>query len=841
MKLPHLPIDDILPQLVQALASHPCAVLKAPAGAGKTTRVPPALLDAGLAAEGQVVMLEPRRVAARSAAARISFERAAPLGALAGYRVRFDSKVGPDTRIVAVTDGMFLRWLDDDPFLERVGVVIFDEFHERQLDADVALAMIRRVQQEFRPELKLLVMSATLETAGLSAYLENCPVIESAGRLHPVEIRYSTTHDAGPLAPRVVQALEQVLVDTPGDLLVFLPGVGEIRRVAEAIGSLASEHGLAVRQLYGDLPLDEQQRVLEPLSQRKVVLATNVAESSITIDGVTGVIDTGLARTLRFDTSVGLNRLELRRISQASAAQRAGRAGRTAPGECLRLWTEAEQRMLDAEETPEIQRVDLAGAVLQLACWGEMDTAQARWFQPPPPANLDRARSLLDQLGALVSGRPTELGRQMNRLPVHPRLARLLIEAARHGQPRRAAMAAALLSERDPLRRTPGRRIGRHRSDSDVLDRIELLETFERRKNSAAGDGMLDPATARATLKVRDQLVRLVEAQRPAASGKRDPDEALLRALLAAYPDRVARRREPASRRALMIGGRGVRLADESAVTDSELLLCVDIEEIGQGEALVRQASAIEREWLAPEQITNRVEAEFDVDRQRVIAWQRTRYAGLVISEAPTSIPPDVDPGPILAAAILDRFGDDWRLDEEAASFAARVELLRQAMPELELPPLADQPLRRWIPELCAGQTSAADVRRRSLVPIWKSHLTAPQLQAIDRHAPERLRVPSGSMIALRYELGKPPVLAVRIQEIFGLEQTPRIAGGRVRVLLHLLAPNHRPQQITDDLESFWANTYNQVRKDLRRRYPKHAWPEDPKSALPEHQPKRKS
>ncbi|HEY5313689.1 MAG TPA: ATP-dependent helicase C-terminal domain-containing protein, partial [Pirellulales bacterium] len=573
---------------------------------------------------------------------------------------------------------------------------------------------------------------------------------------------------------------------------------------------------------------------------RKVVLATNVAETSITIDGVTGVVDSGLARTLRFEPAVGLNRLELGRISQASAEQRTGRAGRTAPGTCLRLWTAAEQHLLAAEEVPEILRVDLAAAVLQLACWGETELADFHWLQSPPPASIESAIALLQPLGAVADRRPTELGRLMARLPVHPRLARLLVEGARLGHPRRTALAAALLSERDPFRRAPGgRRTSQHRSDSDVLDRLTALEDFERRAGPGSDLAPLDPGAARATLRARDQLLRLLEGQVPTGDSRAcDPDEAVMRALLMAYPDRVARRREPAGRRALLVGGRGVRLADESAVGEAEWFVCVEINEVGQGEALVRQASAIERDWLPADRVTSGIDVQFDSQRERVIAWRRTRYADLVIGESPTSIPPEIDPGAILAAAILDRFGDEWPLSDEESAFLARVELLRQAMPDLELPEISGRPIAAWLPELCSGQVSMADVRKQSLLGVWKSHFTAAQLQAIDRDAPERLRVPSGSLVALHYELGKPPVLAVRIQEVFGWRQTPRIAGQRVRVLLHLLAPNMRPQQITDDLESFWTNTYSQVRKDLRRRYPKHAWPEDPWTAQPEHRPR---
>ncbi len=628
-----------------------------------------------------------------------------------------------------------------------------------------------------------------------------------------------------------------MLDQTAGDLLVFLPGVGEIRRVRVDLEPLARERSLTLCELYGDLPLEEQQAVLRRGQFRKVVLSTNVAESSVTIEGITAVIDSGLVRVLRFDTALSLNRLVVERISQASAEQRAGRAGRTGPGLCWRLWTQREQHALRDVETPEIQRVDLSGAALQLLCWGEPDWPAFPWFDPPPAAAIDRAHELLARLGAVDGRSVTGLGRRMNRLPVQPRIGRLLVAGRDLGHPERAALLAALLSERDPLlhrgRNDRSREPG-HGSDSDVLDRLHALEQFSMPGRRHAAAQPIDSGAARFILRARDQLVRLL-AQDPAPANESvaDADEALLRALLAAFSDRLARRREPRSRRGVMVGGRGVRLADESGVTEPELFVCVDLAEQGQAESLVRQASLVRREWIDPERLQTTIDVEFDSQRQRVIALRRTRYEDLVLDEAVTSVPPGYDAAPLLAREAAARLDEVFQFSDAEAGFLARLQSLRGWMPELELPDVRRENLGELLPTLCAGCSSFADLRRVPLVPIWKSLLSPIQRSALEREAPERLQVPSGSSIALAYEPGKPPVLAVRIQEIFGLKQTPRIAGGRVRVLLHLLGPNYRPQQITDDLESFWKNTYAEVRKELRRRYPKHAWPEDPTTAAP--------
>jgi ATP-dependent helicase HrpB len=853
--LPSLPIDEALPPLLAALREGPSAVLVAPTGAGKTTRVPLALLAAGLATGigGQIVMLEPRRIAARAAARRMAEETGTTLGEEIGYQVRFDRKAGPRTKILVVTEGILVQRLQADPFLEGVGAVIFDELHERSLATDLSLAMARRVQREVRPDLKLVAMSATLDPGPIAAFLGNAPTIESRGRLFPVDILYGERPDDRPLPARIAAGVRKVLGEmageTVGDVLVFLPGVGEIQRSAEALAGLAAEQNLAVLQLYGDLPAERQDEVLRPLSgraSRKVVLATNVAETSLTIDGVTAVVDSGQVRRLRFDPATGLDRLELGRISRASADQRAGRAGRQAPGICLRLWPAYENATLAERETPEIARVDLAGPALQLLAWGETDLAAFGWFEAPSPESLAAAVQLLRQLGAFDQV-VTSLGSTMARLPVHPRLARLLIEGQRAGRTREAALLAALLAERDPFLRSPrgaGPRHPRSNSRSDLLDRLDALASFERRDSFETET--LNPGAARFVLRARDQLAEMARRELTDPSGQGGNDDApLLRALLAAYPDRVARRREPRSPRALMVGGRGVRLAEESAVLEAELFLCVELDASQGsrgGEALVRKASAVEPEWLAAERVRASIDLEFDESRERVAAWKRTRYDDLVIAEAEVPAPKTAETEGVLVQAATDRLDRALALDDpEVAGFLARVRSLADWRPELELPRFTESDIRDLLPALAAGRKSFAELKRAPLLDILQGALSYSQLEAVRREAPERLEVPSGSQVKLQYEPGKPPVLAARIQELFGLEETPRVAAGRIPVLLHLLAPNGRPQQVTHDLRSFWTNTYPEVRKELQGRYPRHAWPTDPWNARPERRPARRS
>jgi ATP-dependent helicase HrpB len=828
-----LPIDDALPELLSALRACGAAILRAPTGAGKTTRVPPALVESGLAGDGLILMLEPRRVAARAAARRMAIEHGTPLGDVFGYQVRFDKKASARTRVLVVTPGVLLRRLHDDPFLDGVAGVVFDEFHERGLEADLALGMVRLVRENVRPELNVVVMSATIDPAAVSAYFGGCPVVDSAGRTYPVDVRYRQRRADTPVHVAVADAVRDVLAERPGDVLAFLPGLREIRQTADELESLARERNIALLPLHGDLPPEQQDRALQKLAQRKVVLATNVAETSVTVDGVTAVVDSGLARQMEFEPGVGMDRLRLVPISRAAADQRAGRAGRTQPGVCVRLWDEPSHRGRPEQTVPEIRRVDLCGAVLQLVALGEPDVRKFPWLDAPTEEAVRQSLGLLEQLGLLRGGALTPLGAAAAPLPVHPRLGRLLLEGQRLGCADRAALAAALLSERDPFLREfdsgPPVRTAPP-TVSDVLDRVEALEAFDATGRLDGPLGRLHRGGASAVLEVRDQLRRLLANPRR-ESGAVGDDASLLRCVFAAYPDRLARRREPGGSKALTVGGRGVRFAPTSGVTEPSLFVCVDVD-AGGADSLVRLASGVEREWLPADRITARIEVVFDDKAERLAARKVTRFGDLVLDEVAAHIGDESEAAAVLAAAAAERLEKVLPPPDSAAGgFRTRVRCLRTWVPELNLPAFEAADLRDALQWLCRNRRSLADVRTGPWLDFLKGQLAYDQLRAVESDAPERIEVPSGSQIALAYEEGRPPVLAARIQEMFGLSETPRVARGRVKVLLHLLAPNHRPQQVTDDLASFWKNGYPLVRKELRARYPRHSWPDDPLTA----------
>ncbi|HYC53609.1 MAG TPA: ATP-dependent helicase C-terminal domain-containing protein, partial [Candidatus Binatia bacterium] len=608
------------------------------------------------------------------------------------------------------------------------------------------------------------------------------------------------------------------------------------------LAAVAERDRLAVMELYGDLPAEQQDSVLRRSERRKIVLSTNIAESSVTIDGITAVVDSGLARVMRFDAGVGLDRLELTRISRASADQRAGRAGRTAPGLCVRMWSEHDDRGLRPNEEPEIARVDLSRAVLELRAWGEPDPRAFDWYQAPAPSALDAAEQLLRDLGAMDERGLTGIGQALARLPLPARIGRMLVEAQRKGCLSRASIAAAVLTERDPLRR--GRDAAPLKAttawESDLLERVLVLERF-----ASAAPGQwpeLNTGAAHAVLRVARDLQRTMR-ETPASplSNTAEQDEAFLQSLLAAFPDRVARRRDRGSDRARMVGGRGVRLAADSVVQTAELFVCVEIDAGRRGEraeALVRQASAVDESWLATTRAA--VSVEFDAASERVIAWSREAYRDLVLAEKSTLAPIE-EAGALLARHAAAAPARALALgDTEVEQLLTRARCLAQWMPELDLPAFDQATLSDIAAGIAIGKRSFEEMRRVPLLDVLLAKLTYEQRRALDRHAPERLEVPSGSSIRLSYEPGRPPVLAARIQEMFGMRETPRIANGRVPVLVHLLAPNGRPQQVTDDLASFWRTTYGEVRKQLRARYPKHSWPEDPLTAVAQRRPGRR-
>jgi ATP-dependent helicase HrpB len=847
-----LPVDEILPQLLVALQNPGCAVLIAPPGAGKTTRVPPAILQSGIAGTQQILILQPRRIAARSAATRMASERKEHTGETIGFQVRFEESLSPRTRILAVTEGILLRKLQDDPFLENVSTVIFDEFHERRLDSDLALAMVRRVRQTVRPDLKIIVMSATLDPAPIASFLDHCPVLQSQGRQFPVSISYLPRTDRRQIPDAAADGVETALRKSSGDILVFLPGVAEIHRTAERLQPTARSHSLSLLPLYGDMTSKDQDLVLLPSPQRKVVLATNVAETSITIDGIEAVVDTGFARQMLFDPAAGLDRLQLTPISKASADQRAGRAGRTRPGFCLRLWDEQSHRVRPAAETPEVLRVDLSSAVLRLMVWGEHQVDRFPWFQPPNPETLEHALKLLHLLGALNQNHVTSLGFQLARLPAAPRIARLLLEAAHNGSAKRAALLAAMLAERDPFLRYSDHSSPTHNSQihtrtlqnsrSDVLDRLHALERWFDHKQTHSDFGEIHRGAASTILQSANQFHKILHAEFPGQtypnSQPSDPDtpqsdETLLQALAAGFPDRLAKRRESGSDKALMVGGRGVKLSRRSSVRQAPLFLCIDIDG-GGTDAEVRQASEVLRHWLPQNLLHESEELFFHPSRKQVVARKRLAFHDLVLEETPVPIASPEKAAQLLfqaAAPQLNAVMPDN--DENLRSFLQRANCLRLWIPELNLPTLDDSALQNTLKSLCFGKSSFTELQNAPWLETLHASLDYQQLQTIEREAPDRIQVPSGSRIRLEYSPGRPPILAVRIQELFGLKQTPRIAQGRVPVLLHLLAPNFRPQQVTDDLASFWTNTYPEVRKELKRRYPKHPWPDDPANATP--------
>ncbi|MBX9725167.1 MAG: DEAD/DEAH box helicase, partial [Candidatus Obscuribacterales bacterium] len=603
---------------------------------GKTTRVAAAMLDAGMAelqdkTPAQIILLQPRRVAARAAASRISEERNNELGQETGYQVRFEKRTSKNTRILVCTEGVFLRRLQDDPLLENVAAVVFDEFHERSIDSDLALALVRQVRPELRPDLKIVVMSATLNSASIAAYLGNCPSIECPGRMFPVTIEYLKFPSSDPIQQQAARAAKQLLNHEQGDILVFLPGVGEIRQTQALLDTGAFAQDLVIMPLYGDLPLEEQRKVLVRSEKQKIILATNVAETSLTIDGVTAVIDSGLARINKLDAQLGLNSLQTVKISKASAEQRAGRAGRTQAGTCVRLWTEREQLSLRDFELPEIARVELSECLLQLLLWGESDLQAFQWFEHPPQAAYNQAVDLLEQLDAIENGKLSQLGKQMALLPLQPRLARLVLEGERLGCLDRASLCAALLSERNPLKRSLQTTAAKHNTSSDVLDRLSAIEDFEATGNKFSFAGELNTGAAKQIIKAADQVQSIFEradnpeykSARKTKLDERDSDEAILRSIMAAFPDRICKRREANSRRARMVGGRGVRLADESAVMEGELFVAVELLDTGQAESLVRQASYVDKDWLPQSHVKTSIEVIYDQSRQKVMAMKR--------------------------------------------------------------------------------------------------------------------------------------------------------------------------------------------------------------------------
>lgn len=828
-----LPIAAVLPDLQTALRRAPALVLQAPPGAGKTTQVPLALLDAPWLAGRSIVLLEPRRLAARAAAARMAEQLGEPVGATVGYRIRFERRVSRQTRIEVLTEGLLTRRLQHDPALERVGLVIFDEFHERSLQADLALALCLDIQSGLREDLRLLVMSATLDSTAVAQLLGNAPVLTTEGRTYPVTRQYLTHDPEGLDLTVVIRTVLEVLAQQPGDLLVFLPGGGEIRQVQRRLTVEPACAGVAVVPLYGDLPTQAQHRALQPDvgGRRKVVLATSIAETSLTIEGISAVVDAGWCRMPRFDPRSGLTRLVTVRISADAAEQRAGRAGRLGPGSCYRLWTESTHSRLQSRRRPEILDADLAPLALELAQWGISDPMTLAWLEPPPSGALAQARTLLVELEALdEQGRITPTGQALAELPTHPRLAHLLRCSTALEQGALAADLAALLEERDLLR-------GELAYGSDLTARLEALLMFRRSQHTGQYPSSADPA---ACARVDRAAQRWRQVLKIAAAAKPAPDPRQVGLLLAlAYPDRIARRRDGSAERYLLASGRGARLVTGDPLVNCDWLAVAHLD-TGAGDSRIWLAAPVDPGDLAihlAARIQTVADVHWDERQGAVIARREQRLGVLALRSEPW---PGADPAALRQAMVagVRRVGiDNLPWTPELRHSQARVLALRHWFPEQDWPDLSEawlgEHLADWLEPWLDGITRREHLARLDLAAALYGLLTHRQRTQLNELAPTHLQVPSGSRIPLHYAPGEPPVLAVKLQELFGLADTPRIAGGRIPVTLHLLSPARRPIQVTQDLRNFWEHTYAQVKRELKGRYPKHPWPDDPWTAVP--------
>jgi len=802
-----LPVDEALPRLLEALAGRNAAVLVAPPGAGKTTRVPLALLDARWLGGRRIVMQEPRRLAARAAARRMAATLGEAVGETVGYRVRFDSKIGPRTRIEVVTDGLFLRMLQDDPSLDGIGCVIFDELHERGLETDLSFALVREAQMALREDLRVVAMSATLDPGPVAERLGGAALIESAGRTFPVGTRYLDREASGRIEDAAAAAIRRALAEESGSALVFLPGVGEIRRVEERLQGLGP--AIDIAPLYGDLSPAEQDRAIapSPAGRRKVVLATSIAETSLTIEGVRIVIDSGFMRVPRFSPRSGMTRLETVRVSQASADQRRGRAGRLEPGVCCRLWTEEAGRGLLPFTPPEILDADLAPLALELAAWGAGDAASLPWLTPPPAASLATARALLTDLGAIdEAGAITPHGRAMARLGQHPRLAHLVLKGRVLGQGKVAALLVAILGERDFLRLPPGLR------DADLRHRVDIALSGKAPR-------------------------QILEAARRLTQGN-DTDSSTTGALLAlAYPDRIGRRRPGTTGRYLLSGGRGAALPEGDPLANEEFLVVADLDGAAQDSRIFLAApiTAADIEELYAGRIATEEIVRWSPRDGAVLARRRRHLGALVLEDKPLPRPNAEK----LKAAMLDGVRQlglgalPW--SEDLAKWRERVAFVRTY--DATWPDLSDAvlvaTLDSWLAPFFDGVSRRDHLARVDLAAALKALVPWGRQRELDRLAPTHIEVPSGSHVPVDYANPAEPTLSVRLQEMFGLSDTPRIAGGKVALTVHLLSPARRPVQVTRDLASFWASGYKAVKAELKGRYPRHYWPDDPLVAEP--------
>jgi ATP-dependent helicase HrpB len=862
------PIAEVLPALTQALATHTRLVLEAPPGAGKTTQVPLALLDTPWCSGKKILMLEPRRVAARAAATFMAKQMGEAVGVTVGYRIRFENRISAATRIEVVTEGILTRMIQDDPTLDGVGAILFDEFHERHLAGDLGLALALDVQSGLREDLRLIVMSATLDGDKLTRFLD-AQRITSAGRSFPVSTQYFPAKRDEALQFHVKRCIEQALAQHAGDILVFLPGQREIGQIEAALGSAALQ-GIDIIALYGDMPIEKQSAALAPAAdgRRRIVLATNLAESSVTLPGVRVVIDSGLAREPRFDPNSGFSRLETVYISQASADQRCGRAGRVAEGWCYRLW--ANSQRLDAARTPEIHTVDLAGLALELAAWGGGDL---RFVDAPPPGTFAAAQDLLRSLGALdAKQRITSFGHRMLKLGTHPRLAAMLLAPANANEQALACDLAALVDARDPLTGYRGddwqsrwealmQQRGNRTLDSHLRGNDEgnsastlgshspanaggALSSFTRRRESSGA--ATSTGVSRSALSAIEQAATQwrKRLRLDGAPSQHTSPRELGDVLLHAYPDRVARQHPNNRYRYQLSNGRSARLADDSRLIGEPWLVISELRHESK-DSLVLRAAPLDEERLRkdfPERFVEQDIVRWDDASRALIARREVRYDQIVLASKPAGKPDAEQAARALCDAVANYGLSSLPWTEALQQWRTRVSCLRQWMPELKLPDMSDTALlatrNEWLKPAFHGKTRLDALSEAELITALKSNIDWNTQQQIDTHAPVRIAVPSGLERTIHYEDGAPPVLAVKLQELFGSGETPRIASGRIPLTLHLLSPGGKPLQITQDLKSFWERTYPEVKKEMKGRYPRHPWPDDPWNATATHRAK---
>lgn len=819
-----LPIHEIIPEIKKNLIQHNTVILQAPPGAGKSTILPLQLLDEPWLKGKKILMLEPRRLAARAVANRMSSLINEQVGNTVGYRVRFDNKVSKQTRIEVLTEGILTRMLQNDNTLEDVGLVIFDEFHERSLHADLALALCREMQQVIREDLRILIMSATLDGEKLSSLLGNAPVLTSAGRQYPIELFYlpqenvsSSSFNSNVSIPmQMAKAVRKALAAHEGDILVFLPGAGEIQRTQELLEQELS--GICIHPLYGDLPLHKQQEAIlpHPQGKRKVVLSTSIAETSLTIEGIKIVIDSGYCRAPRFDPKTGLTRLDTIRVTQDMATQRAGRAGRTSSGICYRLWNQASHQHLLPHRNPEILEADLAPTIIELAQWGIQDLSALAWLSPPPPSAVSQAQRILEELGALNLSKITKRGKEMLRLPTHPRIALLLLEGQEYGLIALATDVAAILEERDPLQKDAG---------ANLTLRIEALRKWRNKQYVSADKNVLE------------RIERLASQWRKHFSISQDNtapvDQEVGKLLAAAYPERIAKQREQ-SHRYRLSNGKIVKLNEHDPLSH-ETYLAVAHLDAGTAEGQIYLAAP-----LSPDDIlhlaTEKKVITWDVQNGVLVARNEKRIGDIILESKPLKIIPEEERIKILCDVVRKEGLTILNQTEQVFDWKARISSIRAWRPDEEWPDISDEhllnTLEEWLAPYITSIKKREEFLKLDLYMILSGLLSYQQTQQLEILAPSKIKVPSGSMISLAYQAdGTSPVLAVRLQEMFGLLDTPTVNEGQMKVILHLLSPGYKPVQITQDLKSFWKNAYPEVRKELRIRYKRHHWPEDPWTA----------